>query len=206
MSVTRMGTLLLILLAILFLIVGALAIHIPFSDVDTLRLFIRLSALYGFLMMAIAAIMTPFLSTIYRIFGRPFLTIHHIFAAFGVVLATLHPVAFAIQIMNPAVFLPKTQSWIDFWANAGRPALILLYIALAGALLRTKWKQWRYSHALMYVVLLFVIVHGNLVGTDFASIEIRILYNGIFAAVVVAFFLGIRKKLQKRKKESSSLR
>ncbi len=196
MPVSRNGLLLLLGIAILFVLVGILALSSP--AYDTLGIVVRLCALYGYLMMAIAAIMTPFLPAVYRNFGRPFLTIHHIFAAFGIVLATLHPIVFAIWIMNPAVFLPNTQSWIVFWANAGRPALILLYIALAGAFLRSRWKDWRYIHVLMYVVLLFAIVHGNLVGTDFTSIWIQILYNGVFAAVMMAFLLGIRKKVQRR--------
>jgi DMSO/TMAO reductase YedYZ heme-binding membrane subunit len=79
-----------------------------------------------------------------------------------------------------------------------------LYISVLGGLLRTRWKQWRYLHGLMYGVLILAIVHANLIGTDFTNSGIQWMYNLIFAAVVVAFVLNIRKKWQSRQKTTAS--
>ncbi|MDH7594159.1 MAG: hypothetical protein QHG99_07405 [Methanomicrobiales archaeon] len=194
---SRKGIIFLILIAFIFFVIGALTIASRFEDGDILGFFVRISALYGFLMMAMAVIMTPFLAEIKKVFGKPFLTVHHIFAGAGTLLATLHPVAFAIQVMDATVFLPSFRSWIEFWALAGRPALLLLYIALCAALLRKRWRQWRYAHVLMYVVLLFVIVHANLIGSDFSSFWIRLIYNLAFMAVLITFMYSVLKKVRR---------
>jgi hypothetical protein len=203
MPLPRAGYALLGLIALVYAAVTALALSIPYYYSGILGIIVRLAALYGFLMVATAVMMTPFLIPIARIFGRPFLRVHHAFAVGGVLLLTVHPISFAVLVMTPAVFIPNFQSWIDFWANAGRPAFILLYIAILGGLLRTRLKQWRYFHSLMYVMLLFAIVHGNLIGTDFTNPGIRIVYNGAFAGVVIAFLLNIRKKLHRMKRTRS---
>jgi DMSO/TMAO reductase YedYZ heme-binding membrane subunit len=197
MPVTRKGYLVLALILLLFIVVTALALSDPPQEPLTLAL--RLAGLYGFLMIAIATLMTPFLSSVYRIFGTPFLKIHHLFAAFGIVLATVHPLSLAVLVMNPAVFIPRTDSWLSFWRNAGRVAFILIYVALAGALLRKRIAGWRYLHALMYLVLLFAIIHANLVGTDFTNPGILVIFNGIFAAVVLVFFYSLWKKAGSRR-------
>ncbi|MFP4050797.1 MAG: hypothetical protein ACLFVB_03560, partial [Thermoplasmata archaeon] len=132
--------------------------------------------------------MTPFLKDIYQTFGKPFLTIHHAFAAVGLAGATLHPVVFALDVGDPAVFIPDTSSWLAFWELAGRPALILIYVAVIAVLIKSKMKKyWRAVHSLMYVVLFFVLVHGILIGTDFENIGILVIYNLLFVGVVVGF-------------------
>ena len=74
---------------------------------------------------------------------------------------------------------------------AGRPAFIILYIALfAAVVLRTKTpKYWRPFHALMYVVLLFGIVHANLLGGDFENLGIMIIFNALFLMSIASFAL-----------------
>jgi DMSO/TMAO reductase YedYZ heme-binding membrane subunit len=103
-------------------------------------------------------------------------------------------------VKTPVVFIPTFQIWIDFWANGGRIAFILLYIAVIEGLLRTQWKPWRYPHGLMYAVLLLAIIHANLIGTDFVHSGIRWCYNIVFAAVVAAFILNLRRKWQSTQK------
>ena len=143
---------------VLSLIITLIALFTPYTH--GLELMVRLFALWGFLMLAIATMMTPYLKQIYQLFGKPFIKIHHIFAILGIAFITAHPIAFAIETMNILVFVPNFSSWILFWSLAGRPALILFYIALVGVLLRTKIKtHWRAIHAIMYIVLIFGFVH-----------------------------------------------
>ena len=201
MPLTRNGYIISAAILLLFLAVTVLAL-LPGVPADPLRLLVRLSALYGFLAISIAVIMTPFLLEIYQNFGRPFLSVHHLFAAFGLAAVTVHPVAFAFRIANPLVFLPTVNSWTGFWINAGRPALIVIYIALVAVLLRRRIpKYWRPIHALMVVALFFAVVHANLIGTDFEGIWIPLLFNALFIAVLAAFGLKRWRGLQMRRKQ-----
>ncbi|KLK88970.1 hypothetical protein SZ63_00425 [Methanoculleus sediminis] len=186
----------------LYALVAVVVLTAPYTD--PFNVIARLAALWGFLALAIAAILTPFLREIMKVFGRSFLSVHHTFAAVGLLLPTLHPVTFFIGAMNPAIFIPVFSSWSGFWAGAGRPALYLLYIAFAGVVLRKYIpKYWRWVHGLMYVVLLFAIVHGNLIGTDFEDPIIWALFNTLFALVVAAFLL---KRWRMMRKKTNTLR
>ncbi len=152
------------------------------------NLLIRLFALNGFIALAIAAILTAFLKEVILFFKKPFIRVHHYFAAAGLVLITLHPVVLAIQSLNPTVFLPNLNSIYSFLLNGGRLALILIYIAFAAVLLRRKIvRYWRPFHALMYVALFFGIVHADLLGSDFQNIAILVICNGLFVTALAAF-------------------
>ncbi|MDV4342032.1 hypothetical protein HL657_02320 [Methanoculleus sp. YWC-01] len=197
MPLPRAGALLAAVILALYAGVAAVVLTAPYGD--PFNVVARLLALWGFLALAIAAIMTPFLREIMKVFGRPFLAVHHTFAAIGLLLPTLHPVTLAIGAMNPAIFIPIFSPWGRFWALAGRPALYLLYIAFAGVLFRKYIpKYWRWAHGLMYVVLLFAVVHGNLIGTDFQEPIIWVLFNALFALVVAAFVLKRWQRMRKK--------
>jgi len=198
MTLPRAGMLAAAVILALYAIVAAVVLTTPHED--PFRVIARLLALWGFLSLGIAVILTPFLREIMKVFGKPFLQVHHTFAAVGLLLPTLHPVTLAIASMNPALFIPVVSSWERFWLNAGRPALYLLYIAFAAVLLRKYIpKYWRGVHGLMYVVLLFAVVHGNLIGTDFENPVIWVLFNTLFALAVAAFFLKRWQRMQKKK-------
>lgn len=183
------------LLGIVALSIGILALALSSPFTSPLGLFVRLFALYGYLALSIATAMTPFLREVSQVFGRPFMKVHHTFAALGIAFSTAHPVAYAVQTMNIAVFLPSLESWTVFWALAGRPALLIMYVAVAGVFLRRRVQRyWRPVHALMYVVLFFGIVHASLLGTDFQSTAVKAVYSVLFAASMTAFVL---KRLQK---------
>jgi len=177
-----------ILLAIALSIIGIAFLFLPrvletATAVGLYSILIRFLALYGFLFLGIAALTTPFLAEITLAFGKPFIRVHHAFAAIGLVLITLHPVFCAVQRLSLDVFVPRFDSWAVFWALAGRPALYLLYVGVGGALLRMKIpRHWRIFHALIYVVLFFGIVHGNLLGEDFANLGIKLTLDGLFVA------------------------
>ncbi|NMA10004.1 MAG: hypothetical protein GX932_03150 [Methanomicrobiales archaeon] len=170
---------------------------------DLFNVLTRLAALWGFLSLGIATLLTPFLREIMKVLGGPFLPVHHTFAAVRLLLPTLHPVIIAIGALIPVAFIPVFSPRERFWALAGRPALYLLYIAFAGVLLRRSIpKYWRWVHGLMYVVLLFAVVHGNLIGTDFENPIIRVLFNTLIVLVVVAFALKRWRMAQKKRAAS----
>jgi len=132
---------------------------------------VRLFGLYGYMFLSVATLITPFLKEVTQAFGKPFLRVHHIFSILGIVFITLHPVFNAAQQLSLTVFVPRFDSWEGFWMFAGRPAFIILYIALLAAILRVQApKYWRPFHALMYIVLLFGLVHANLIGDDFENL------------------------------------
>ncbi len=178
----------------LYIVIIALFLTNPSSDYY--EFFVRFFALTGLYALSIATLMTPFLKEIYQMFGKPFLKVHHAFAAVGLAGATLHPVVFALEVSDWTVFKPDTSSWLAFWELAGRPALILIYIAVVAALIRTKMnKYWRALHSLMYVVLFFVLVHGILIGTDFENTGILVIYILLFLGSMIGF---VYKRYQKR--------
>lgn len=199
MAIKRNGWLFLLGVLVVFLIVTVLAPLTAYSD--PLRLAIRLCALYGFVALAIATAMTPFLKEITQAFGRSFLRIHHSFAILGLIFATMHPIFFAILQFDVLVFLPKFDSWQIFWELAGRPALYILYIATIAGLLRSRiLKFWRYIHALMYIVLIFVIVHANLIGTDFQNPILLALMNILFVIAMGALVLKRYQYYQRKQR------
>jgi hypothetical protein len=184
------------------------------SPSDPFTLFIRLLALNGYIAVAVAAIMDPFIKELTLFLKKPFLKIHHYFAAAGLVLITLHPILVATQIMNLAILLPNVQSVYLFFVFGGSVALIAIYVAFVGVLLRRKIvAYWRYIHMLMYLALLFGVVHANLLGQDLmGNIAIRLIYNALFATVLFAFILKrwqfhqIRQRMKEfaRKKQQAA--
>lgn len=202
LTIKRNGWLFLLGVMVLFIIVTVLAPLTAYSD--PLQLAIRLCALYGFIALAIATAMTPFLKEITQAFGRSFLRIHHIFAILGLVFATLHPSFFAILQVDLLVFVPRFDSWLVFWELAGRPALYILYLATVVAVLRSMiQKYWRYVHALMYLVLVFVIVHGNLIGTDFQNPVLLVIMNALFVFTILTFILKRYQYYQRKQKSKA---
>jgi len=169
--------------AIIALYIVILVLFLMVSISLDYNFFVRFFALTGFYMLAIAALLTPFMRQVYQEFGKSFQDVHHIFAAIGLATATLHPIIFAIEVSDITVFIPDLSSWYAFWSLGGRQALILIYIATIAAFIRGKIpKYWKSIHALMYLVLLFALVHGYLIGTDFENIGIQIIFTALFLA------------------------
>ena len=117
-GITQQGKLTLLAIGVTFLIVTIIKLTIPAPT--PYNFFIRLFALWGFIAMAIATIMTPFLREVTKNLGKPFLKIHHFFAFSGTALITLHPITLAIERASLSVFLPNFESWYLFWLLAGR--------------------------------------------------------------------------------------
>ena len=191
MALKREGILLILAVILLAVVIAFMVLPDALSEVEVdgvPHVLVRLLGLYGFLFLGVATLITPFLAEVTRVFGRPFLKVHHAFSVFGIAFITLHPVFNAVQRLSLAVFVPRFDSWELFWMLAGRPALIILYVALLAVFLRRKIpKYWRPFHALMYVVLLFGIVHANLIGDDFANLGIMIIFDALFLASLASF-------------------
>ncbi len=176
------------LIIIFALSISTFAFSLGASDLFTL--FTRLLALNGYLALSIAAIMTPFLKEITLFFKKSFTKVHHYFAAVGLLLITLHPIMVSIQALTLTVFLPNFNSLYLFFFFGGIVVLILIYVAFGAALLRRKFvAHWRPFHALIYLALFIGLVHANLRAVDFQNIYITIIYDGLFAGVLIAFFL-----------------
>ena len=197
-------------LAILSVILLALVITLLFlphampeiAKGETAHVLTRLFGLYGFLLLSVATLTTPFLKEVAQVFGKPFLKVHHAFSAFGIAFITLHPVFNAIDRLSLSVFLPSFDSWERFWMLAGRPAFIILYVAIAAALLRRSApRYWRVIHALMYVVLFFGIVHANLLGEDFEILGIMLIFDALFLSSLASFTYKRYKNYQTKRKQ-----
>ncbi len=183
-KISQTGMKILALIIAFFSITTIIYVTIPSNT--AYNWLIRLFGLYGFIFLALASMMSPFLTALYKIFGKPFLKLHHFCAIAGLALITLHPILLAIERGTLAVFLPNFDSFLMFWTLAGRPSLILIYIALIGVLFKKKLKNWRGTHALMYIALLMGYVHGVLIGTDFQNPIILVLFSILFGLTVVA--------------------
>ncbi|MFX1394037.1 MAG: hypothetical protein ACFFAH_10725 [Promethearchaeota archaeon] len=192
---------LLFYLAILSLYSLVIILFLMTTIRDPYDFFIRICALLGFTSMFIASIMAPFMVQIYKYFGKSFIKLHHFFSVLGLILITVHPIAFAINTMNIAAFVPVFYPFYEFWSLGGRLALILIYIAIMAGILRKKIPEyWKPIHFLNYIALFFGLIHGILIGTDFKNPAILIL----FSIMTICTFCGLiykRYTISKRKKK-----
>jgi DMSO/TMAO reductase YedYZ heme-binding membrane subunit len=202
MNLNSEGKILLGTIIALYILIITLFLMTPIGGI--LNGIVRLCALLGVVSIFIATIMTSFMVEFYKIFKKPFIKIHHIFSILGIMLITIHPITYAIQVINISVFVPVFYPWYTFWALAGRPALIFIYLALISVVLRKKIpKLWRPLHGLNYIALLFGYIHGILIGTDFKNIGILI----IFTIMVILSYCSlvykryqIYQRIQRKKK------
>jgi methionine sulfoxide reductase heme-binding subunit len=109
----RKDILFIAIIVVFALAVSAVAFFVSYQN--PLRYSIRIFGLLGFIFLSIAVIITAFLKEITLYFKKPFLTIHHYFAAIGLTLITLHPIVLAVSLLNPAVFLPSLGSLDLSW-------------------------------------------------------------------------------------------
>jgi sulfoxide reductase heme-binding subunit YedZ len=203
MVVRRAGYVFLISVVVSFIMVSYLAVSKV--HLQSFELIVQLLALNGFLALSIATLLTPFLKEIRTALGKPFAKVHHAFAAVGLTLITLHPIAFFIQTPDSGLFLPNLQSLYLFLYWGGRQALIIIYVALAAVFLWRKIpRYWRLVHAFMYVALFFAVVHANFIGVDFQNLFIRIIFDSLFAASIAAF--GFKRLRNYRVKEAALLK
>ncbi len=201
-GLTRAGAVAAGAIVVVFLAVAAVVVGLPNPTPVTLG--IRIAVLWGVLAMGIAALMTPFLAEVRRVFGSPFLGVHHVFAGFGLAANTLHPVLVAVRSSSFLVFVP-TLPFLDRYAmNAGRISLPLVYVAVVGALVRARFAEWRYFHLVIYLGFLAGLFHGMFMSRFFfGNLFLTALYLGLGVAVVGAF---VAKRWQRRKRAPATTR
>ncbi len=176
--------------SLIFLLYLVPFIVIFYHGVDNLfQLFRRITGLAGIASLFIAIVLSLLVRQSRQIFGVAYLKVHHLFSIIGLILISLHPVIMAIDFGTSRIFIPDFSSWNTFLANAGRPALYLIYIATIAAILRKNIaKYWRYIHSLLYLAFILGAIHGILSGSDLTNPVLHALYIAMIVAVMIIFF------------------
>jgi len=92
-----------------------------------------------------------------------------------------------------------------FFSQGGRPALWLILIAAAVALLRKKiGTQWKMIHRLNYLAFLLGTIHAQMLGRNFQHLAVRIVSAAMAAGVVAVFVL--KRRTQARRKRQRRAR
>jgi len=161
---------------------------------NILEIVIRGSALFGFMSLFLAIVMTEYMTEIKKIVGKPFLKVHHYFAYTGVILILVHPLAFSLKVGSLSPFIPVFTPLETFLELAGRPALYLFMIGALAGIYRARLKvTWKQIHLVNYVAILFALIHGLLIGTDLSfNNPLGILYI-LMGIVVIYIFFDKRK-------------
>jgi sulfoxide reductase heme-binding subunit YedZ len=169
----------------LILVSGLISLQ-PYGS--PLNWLIRGTALMGYMAIFLSAVSSAYMRQVYRVFGCPFIKVHHILSVTGLVLVTLHPVGVAIAAASPGVFLPRFDSWVTFLELGGRPAWYLIAAAsLAAVLRRAIGRNWRGIHFLNYVAFLLATVHAIMIGTDLQYTIVKVVAVALALVIVVIF-------------------
>jgi methionine sulfoxide reductase heme-binding subunit len=162
---------------------------------DSLNTALRFSGLFGFLSLSLGVIMNLLKKEIKSVIGQPFIIVHHIFVITGLILITIHPLSLALSFNDFSIFIPDTSSVYLFLLNGGRFAIFLIYLGFFAAVFRSVLKgRWIQIHRIVYLALILVIIHANLIGEDLFDPVIRVLFNVIAGIVIIAGLVKIRAR------------
>lgn len=163
-----------------------------------LNWFIRGMALLGYLAVFLTLVSSAYMRQVYRLFGRPFLKVHHILSIAGLILLTMHPIGVAVQNASLTVWLPRFRSLNSFLQWGGAPAWYLIGLgALAAVLRKVIGKNWRLIHILNYVAFLLASIHALQIGSDFQRLGTRAV---VVILILIATITFIQKRLQRRRR------
>jgi sulfoxide reductase heme-binding subunit YedZ len=158
-----------------------------------LGMVVRVAALFGYTALFWAILASEYMREMRKLFGRPFLKVHHSLVVIGWVLILIHPVTVALWSNSFAVLVPIFSPFQEFLLWAGRPALYLFGIATLAGLVRRRIKGWwKQIHWLNYLAFSLVFIHSSLIGTDLGSGWLRIIWAAMFGIVLYVF---VRKRL-----------
>lgn len=197
-SKSSQGNLYLALIAVVVLAIAVILLLIN-SAGSLLGNLIRLFALTGYLLMFLAIVSTAYIRQMLKLFGRPFLRVHHYASIGSLVLVTLHPLSVAIQSSSLSVFVPNLSSVYSFFQRGGSVAWYLVVIATIAVILRQSLKQqWRTIHMLTYVTFWFATIHAILLGSNLQNVVMRV--TAVFLALIVlAISIQKRQQAQRRR-------
>jgi predicted ferric reductase len=164
---------------------------------------IRVAAVSGYLTIFVAALSSSHMRELTRFLGRAFVKVHHVASITALVALLVHAATVAWRGGSVSVVVPLLSSARAFFSQSGRPALWLILIAAAVALLRRKiGKQWKTIHRLNYLAFLLGTIHAQMLGLNFQHLAVRIVSAAMAAGVVVVFVLKrqteARRKQQRR--------
>ena len=121
---------------------------------------------------------------------------HHRLVLIGLSLIAVHPLTYALQTGSLSVLVPIWSPLRDFLTWASRPALYLILIASAAAVVRTRIKsRWKFIHWLNYVAFFLIFVHARLLGSDVGGGILRFPWT-VMAAIVLGVL--VHKRLFRR--------
>ncbi len=153
---------------------------------------VRAAALLGYTALFLTIVSSEYVRTMRKLFGRPYLRIHHALALAGLVLIVVHPLTFAVRSGTLSVFVPVFTPLSSFLTWASRPALYLIVIAVLAAMARRRLKDaWRVVHWLNYLAFAMVFTHASMLGSDLALAPIRVVITAM-ALIVVAVLVHKR--------------
>jgi len=175
------------ILILLFYLIPVVTVFLHGFD-DFFQFFRRITGLAGIASLFIAILLSLLVRQSKQIFGVTYLKVHHFFSITGLLFISLHPIIMAIDFGTSRIFIPNFSSWNAFLANAGRPALYLIYIATIAAILRRNIvKYWRYIHGLLYIAFILGAIHGILSGSDLRNPVLYALYLAMIITVMIVF-------------------
>jgi sulfoxide reductase heme-binding subunit YedZ len=158
---------------------------------------IRGAALLGYQSVFLAIVSSAYMRQLVRLFGRPFVQVHHVVSVSGLILITLHPLGVALDNATISVFVPRFDSVLSSLRLGGQLAWYLVALAVLVALLRRSiGRRWRVVHMLNYVAFLSATVHANLIGTQLQYSVPRAV-SIVMALVIVGVF--VQKRLRQRR-------
>ncbi|MBC7261932.1 MAG: ferric reductase-like transmembrane domain-containing protein [Chloroflexi bacterium] len=183
--------------AFLTLWVGFVLYTLFRNPAPALSMAVRATALFGYTAVFLTILSTEYPREMRKLFGKPFLTVHHILAVTGLILMILHAVLFALLTQDVRVFLPRFDSLRLFLALGGRPALYLFALAALAAVVRGRIRNvWRVIHWLNYLAFALAFVHSWLIGTDVSNPLLRSVWVVLTGIVLLVF---IWKRLLRRR-------
>lgn len=186
-------------LGLVALVVVGLAAGLELSGPleSPLRVAIRSLALVGYQLVFLAIVSSAYIRELIQFFGRPFIKVHHFASVTGLALICLHPILVAVDSGSAGVFLPRFDSLRVFLQLGGRPAWILIAVAVVAALLRQRiGSRWRWVHVLNYLAFALATAHANLLGGNFQNLAPRIVSWAMLFAALAVF---VRKRFSKPK-------
>jgi predicted ferric reductase len=154
--------------------------------------------LLGYIALFLSILSSAYMKQLFRLFGRPFIQVHHILSVSGLIMIALHPISLAIDAADAGVFVPKFDSLDIFLTLGGRPALYLVGVAALAAVGRkTLGQNWRIIHFLNYVAFWLITVHAIRIGRDFQNDVVQGV-SILMALAVLATF--VQKRVAQRRR------